>query len=153
MPSVSDMFCRTARARSLDHPRALGPETNASSEGDSADEVVHCNDAAVGGARADADVDDLDAEFVLPVTEAEHVAPQPREPTGAARGRRERVHTNAVAHLLERVAELGVLADLMAVLARELAQRGAEEIELLAELGELRGGEVVAERVVRGGGV
>lgn len=46
------------------------------------------------------------------------------------------------------MAELGILADLVAVLAGELAERGAEEVELLPQFGELRCGQVIAEGIV-----
>lgn len=89
------------------------------------DKLVHVDHAAVTSAGADADIDDLDTELVLPVTEAEQLCP-PASATGAGEG----IDTDGGTHLLEGMTEVGIALDSLAMLGGEAGEGGAEVVEL-----------------------
>jgi hypothetical protein len=142
-PHVNDGVASAKGAERIDaaHGVLLGDLARAAAEaGDEAEELAELEEAAVARARADADVDDLDAELVLPVREAEELGP----PAAPARAR-EWVHADRGAHVLEGVPEGGVARDGGAVRRCEAGERGAELGELGVEVGYLGLGEGCGE--------
>jgi len=109
---------------------------------DETHELGELNETAVAVTRAHADVHDLHAEFALPIAQAESFLPP-----AAATWTGERVDADGCAHLLKRVAETRVAADIGAVVSREMCEGGAELVELCMEIVYVGIGELIREGV------
>ena len=106
-------------------------------------EISEADQAAVLRSRTHADVDDLHAQLILPIAEAEEVVPhisdfpEARAARGGRRVAGERINAYARAHALEGMAECRVAAYLAAVRDRKRAERMRELVNLRTELSEL----------------
>ena len=109
---------------------------------DETHELGKLDETTVAVTRAHADVHDLHAEFALPIAQAESFLP-PAAATWAGEG----VDADGCAHLLKRMAETWVAADIGAVVSREMGEGGAELVELCMEIVYVGIGELIREGV------
>lgn len=93
----------------------LGDGHSAASLGKQGAELLEVDEAAVAGPGGEADVDDLDAELVVEVADAEQLRPE-------AFVGGEGIHAALGAHGVELCPKRGVLRDVVLVLGRELFQ-------------------------------
>lgn len=135
--NIDDVVACAEGLESLDAPDDIvfidGAVCEASELGDEPDELCDVNEATVAVAGGYADVDDLYAELVLPVSHAQHLCP----PTALSRAS-EGVYTDRGAHLLESMAEGGIPTDGMAVSGGEAGEGGTKVSELSVEVIYLR---------------